>query len=121
MFPWLTVQQNLMFGLTGRGDAEKRELADHYAEMVGLKGFENAYHPEILKPMREIPLARPGTPREVANAVCFMASPAASYVTGEVLYVAARTALEFTEQRRRPRTSVVPRFASGVTQFVVAE
>ena len=42
VFPWLTVQQNLMFGLTGRDHDEKKRLADHYAEMVGLKGFESA-------------------------------------------------------------------------------
>src|ERR671913_568082 len=47
MFPWLTVQQNLMFGLTDRSDAEKRELADHYADMVGLKGFESRYPHEL--------------------------------------------------------------------------
>src|SRR4249919_2502042 len=47
VFPWLTVQQNLMFGLVGRSDAEKRELADHYAEMVGLKGFEARYPHEL--------------------------------------------------------------------------
>src|SRR5918993_3880620 len=47
VFPWLTVQQNLMFGLTGRSDAEKRELADHYADMVGLKGFESRYPHEL--------------------------------------------------------------------------
>ena len=47
VFPWLTVQQNLMFGLTGRSEAEKRELADHYAEMVGLKGFESNYAHEL--------------------------------------------------------------------------
>ncbi|UGQ48528.1 ABC transporter ATP-binding protein [Massilia endophytica] len=43
VFPWLTVQQNLMFGLNGDDHGEKAALADHYAEMVGLKGFENAY------------------------------------------------------------------------------
>src|SRR2546423_8990345 len=43
VFPWLTVQQNLMFGLNGRAHDEKKQLADHYAEMVGLKGFEARY------------------------------------------------------------------------------
>ena len=47
VFPWLTVQQNLMFGLNGDGHGDKAELADHYAEMVGLKGFENAYPREL--------------------------------------------------------------------------
>src|SRR5678815_3594277 len=40
VFPWLTVQQNLMFGLNGDSRADKITLADHYAAMVGLKGFE---------------------------------------------------------------------------------
>ena len=43
VFPWLTVQENLMFGLSGDSPADKAALADHYAEMVGLKGFENSY------------------------------------------------------------------------------
>jgi ABC-type nitrate/sulfonate/bicarbonate transport system ATPase subunit len=47
VFPWLTVQQNLMFGLNGRDHAEKKQLADHYAEMVGLKGFEARYPHEL--------------------------------------------------------------------------
>jgi ABC-type nitrate/sulfonate/bicarbonate transport system ATPase subunit len=47
VFPWLTVQQNLMFGLNGRDQADKKQLADHYAEMVGLKGFEARYPHEL--------------------------------------------------------------------------
>lgn len=43
VFPWLTVQQNLMFGLNGIEAGEKAALADHYAALVGLKGFENRY------------------------------------------------------------------------------
>jgi ABC-type nitrate/sulfonate/bicarbonate transport system ATPase subunit len=47
VFPWLTVQENLMFGLNEGERAAKARLADHYAEMVGLKGFENAYPREL--------------------------------------------------------------------------
>ena len=47
VFPWLTVQQNLMFGLNGHAHAEKQALADHYAAMVGLKGFEASYPHEL--------------------------------------------------------------------------
>jgi len=47
IFPWLTVQQNLMFGLNGRSPQEQQSIADHYAAMVGLKGFENSYPHEL--------------------------------------------------------------------------
>jgi ABC-type nitrate/sulfonate/bicarbonate transport system ATPase subunit len=47
VFPWLTVQENLMFGLESKPAAERIELADHYAAIVGLKGFENAYPHEL--------------------------------------------------------------------------
>lgn len=47
VFPWLTVQQNLMFGLNGDGHGDKAALADHYAAMVGLKGFEKSYPNEL--------------------------------------------------------------------------
>jgi ABC-type nitrate/sulfonate/bicarbonate transport system ATPase subunit len=47
VFPWLTVQQNLMFGLDGAAPQDKRALADHYAAMVGLQGFERNYPHEL--------------------------------------------------------------------------
>jgi len=59
VFPWLTVQQNLMFGLAGDHHGEKAKLADHYAEMVGLKGFEGAYPHELSGGMlKRVELAR---------------------------------------------------------------
>lgn len=47
IFPWLSVQQNLMFGLNDHPQATKKGVADHYAAMVGLKGFEASYPHEL--------------------------------------------------------------------------
>ena len=59
VFPWLTVRQNLMFGLNGNGHGDKAALADHYAAMVGLKGFEGAYPHELSGGMlKRVELAR---------------------------------------------------------------
>lgn len=59
VFPWLTVQQNLMFGLPGNDEQQKQATADHYAELVGLKGFENSYPHELSGGMlKRVELAR---------------------------------------------------------------
>ena len=47
IFPWLTVQQNLMFGLNDHPQTGKKRVADHYAAMVGLQGFEGSYPHEL--------------------------------------------------------------------------
>jgi ABC-type nitrate/sulfonate/bicarbonate transport system ATPase subunit len=47
VFPWLTVRENLMFGLNGHAQANKAEIADTYAAIVGLKGFEGSYPHEL--------------------------------------------------------------------------
>jgi ABC-type nitrate/sulfonate/bicarbonate transport system ATPase subunit len=47
VFPWLTVQENLMFGLHQGTDEEKVAQANRYIELVGLKGFEKSYPHEL--------------------------------------------------------------------------
>src|SRR5579872_5988755 len=47
VFPWLTVRENLMFGLNGHAAAEHADIADRYADIVGLKGFEDSFPHEL--------------------------------------------------------------------------
>ena len=59
VFPWLTVQENLLFGLTGASHREQVELADRYIALVGLSGFEAAYPHELSGGMlKRVELAR---------------------------------------------------------------
>ena len=59
VFPWLTVQENLMFGLSGAGGRDQMALADRYIAMVGLAGFEAAYPHELSGGMlKRVELAR---------------------------------------------------------------
>lgn len=51
-------------------------------------GFADAYDPEHVRRVSGLPLARHGTAEEVADAVTFLVSPAAAYISGEVLNVA---------------------------------
>jgi ABC-type nitrate/sulfonate/bicarbonate transport system ATPase subunit len=46
VFPWLTVRQNLLFGLPDDNPGREK-LAAEYADLVGLKGFENNYPHEL--------------------------------------------------------------------------
>ena len=47
-------------------------------------GFEAV----VSQTLRDTPMARFGEPDEIAAAICFLAAPEASYITGQTLYVA---------------------------------
>ncbi len=53
VFPWLTVEQNIGFGLLSRPEAERAERVRHYIAMVGLTGFEKSYPRELSGGMRQ--------------------------------------------------------------------
>ncbi|HEX3127794.1 MAG TPA: ABC transporter ATP-binding protein [Thermoanaerobaculia bacterium] len=47
VFPWMTVAENIGFGVKRSTETERRELIHHYVEMVGLTGFDRAYPREL--------------------------------------------------------------------------
>jgi ABC-type nitrate/sulfonate/bicarbonate transport system ATPase subunit len=53
VFPWLTVEENIGFGLFRQGDAEKRARIAHYVQLVGLRGFEKSYPQELSGGMKQ--------------------------------------------------------------------
>jgi len=53
VFPWLTVEDNVGFGVKRPNAKEKKQVVDHYIEMVGLTGFGRAYPRELSGGMRQ--------------------------------------------------------------------
>ncbi len=53
VFPWLTVEGNIGFGLFKLSAAERQQRVAHYIKMVGLQGFEKAYPPELSGGMKQ--------------------------------------------------------------------
>jgi ABC-type nitrate/sulfonate/bicarbonate transport system ATPase subunit len=53
VFPWLTVEGNIDFGLFRLPREERQRRIAHYIEMVGLKGFEKAYPAELSGGMKQ--------------------------------------------------------------------
>jgi NitT/TauT family transport system ATP-binding protein len=59
VFPWLTVHDNIGFGLMKRPRAEQEQIIGHYVAMVGLAGFERAFPRELSGGMKQrVELAR---------------------------------------------------------------
>jgi NitT/TauT family transport system ATP-binding protein len=53
VFPWLTVEGNIAFGLFHLTAPERRQRVAHYIKMVGLEGFEKAYPPALSGGMKQ--------------------------------------------------------------------
>jgi NitT/TauT family transport system ATP-binding protein len=53
VFPWLTVEGNIGFGLFKMGKSERENRIAHYIKMVGLQGFEKAYPMELSGGMKQ--------------------------------------------------------------------
>ena len=53
VFPWLTVEGNIGFGLSHLSRSERAQRIAHYVDMVHLKGFENAYPSELSGGMQQ--------------------------------------------------------------------
>lgn len=59
LFPWLTVRENIAFGLKGKKRAEQRGRVDAFLEMTGLTPFQNYLPQEISGGMKQrVALAR---------------------------------------------------------------
>ncbi len=65
LFPWLTVEQNIRFGLRERGvpEAEQRRIAETFIARTGLKGFENHWPRQLSGGMQQ----RTALARALAN------------------------------------------------------
>jgi ABC-type nitrate/sulfonate/bicarbonate transport system ATPase subunit len=53
VFPWLTVEGNIAFGLFQLTKKEREQRIAHYVELVGLGGFEKAYPAELSGGMKQ--------------------------------------------------------------------
>jgi ABC-type nitrate/sulfonate/bicarbonate transport system ATPase subunit len=53
VFPWLTVEGNIGFGLGRLPRAERARRIAHYVKMVGLEGFEKSYPHELSGGMKQ--------------------------------------------------------------------
>lgn len=53
VFPWLTVEENVGFGLAKLDRRERERRIRHYIELVGLSGFERTYPQELSGGMKQ--------------------------------------------------------------------
>ncbi|HVY99717.1 MAG TPA: SDR family NAD(P)-dependent oxidoreductase [Dongiaceae bacterium] len=82
-------------GINGFIKVAALEFATHGITVNGVEpgnilteGLQSGRSPQFIDSMRRsIPMGRLGTPRDIANAVCFLASDDAGYITGTTIVV----------------------------------
>ena len=63
LFPWMTVWQNVKYGLSGMNKEERQRLVNQHIKLVGLEGFEKAYPRQLSGGMAQ----RTGIARALVN------------------------------------------------------
>jgi NitT/TauT family transport system ATP-binding protein len=53
VFPWLTVEGNIAFGLSKLSSAERKARIAHYVKLVQLQGFEHTYPADLSGGMKQ--------------------------------------------------------------------
>jgi NitT/TauT family transport system ATP-binding protein len=53
VFPWLTVEGNIGFGLSGLSRTDREQRIAHYIQMVRLQGFEHSYPSDLSGGMKQ--------------------------------------------------------------------
>src|SRR3984957_2961678 len=53
VFPWLTVEGNIGFGLSKLSDGERKQRVAHYVQLVRLQGFEHSYPSDLSGGMKQ--------------------------------------------------------------------
>jgi ABC-type nitrate/sulfonate/bicarbonate transport system ATPase subunit len=53
VFPWLTVEGNIGFGIAGLPRKDREQRISHYIQMVGLTGFEKSYPSDLSGGMKQ--------------------------------------------------------------------
>jgi NitT/TauT family transport system ATP-binding protein len=53
VFPWLTVEGNIAFGLSHLSSDERKQRVDHYIKLVRLQGFERTYPSDLSGGMKQ--------------------------------------------------------------------
>src|SRR6202046_5215054 len=53
VFPWLTVEGNIGFGLSRLSNGDRKQRIAHYVQMVRLQGFEHTYPSDLSGGMKQ--------------------------------------------------------------------
>lgn len=100
LFPWYTVMQNVEYGprMAGMKKKERREKAQHYIDLVGLKGFEKSFPNQLSGGMQQ----RVGIARAYCNepVVLFMDEPF-GHLDAQTRYLMQDEIMKIWEQEKK--------------------